>query len=68
MWNLTVLRFRKEDHMSGLSYQDILVVVALLLPPTLLAAGFVYLVLYIGFLWIRDSFTHTVHLRHRKAH
>jgi hypothetical protein len=55
--------------MTGLGYQEILIIVALLLPPTLSAIGFTLLAVYTGFLWIRDSFTHTtIHLRHRKAH
>jgi hypothetical protein len=54
--------------MFGLSYLEIVLIVVFLLPLTLFAAGLALLALYTGFLFIRDFFTHTGHLRHRKAH
>ncbi len=68
MRDFTVLHLRKEDNMFGLSYQEIVLIAVFLLPLTLFAAGLVLLAAYTGYLCIRDFFTHTVHLRHRKAH
>ncbi|MEW6600396.1 MAG: hypothetical protein AB1499_05450 [Nitrospirota bacterium] len=54
--------------MFGLGYYEVVLIAVFLLPVTLFAAALVFLAVYTGFLWIKDLFTHSFPLHHRKAH
>lgn len=54
--------------MFGISFIELLMLSALLIPLMLLMIGIISLTVYTIYLLIRDRFLHGIHLRHRKAH
>ena len=57
--------------MSGLSFTEIFIIIAVLAPLTLLALGFIVLYAYIIYMLVSDRFSrffNSIHFKHRKAH
>jgi hypothetical protein len=63
------VKHRKEGKvMYDLSFKELAALAILLIPLVLLIAGIAMVFIYATYVVIRDRFSNTFHLRHRKAH